>query len=161
MSRWVQTSGLGGRNHSPATDGRKTATMVKSLLERLDMRVPAQATVIPRVRHAVVEFAESHGLPDPSAVGLAVTEALTNVVLHAYSDGEPGEVRVVVCPEPERLVVVVRDWGSGMRPRRDSPGLGVGLPTIASLADSLDVEDAEGRGTLLRMQFQRRLSLAA
>lgn len=135
--------------------------MVKSLLERLDMRVPAQATAIPRVRHAVVAFAESHGLPDPGVVGLAVTEALTNVVLHAYPAAEPGEVRIVACPEHEGLVVVVRDWGAGMRPRRDSPGLGLGLPTIASLASGFDVEDADGRGTLLRMHFQRQARWAA
>jgi serine/threonine-protein kinase RsbW len=135
--------------------------MARSLLERLDMRVPAQATSIPRVRHAVVAFAESHGLPDPGAVGLAVTEALTNVVLHAYPVAQAGEVRIIACPERERLVVVVRDWGRGMRPRPDSPGLGLGLPTIASLANGFDVEDAEGRGTLLRMHFRRRVRWAA
>jgi serine/threonine-protein kinase RsbW len=157
----VQIPGMAGRTHPRATDGRETPTMAKSLLERLDMRVPARATLIPRVRHVVVDLAQSHGLPDPGAVGLAVTEALTNVVLHAYPGDEPGEVRIVVCPEPEELVVVIRDWGSGMRPRRDTPGLGLGLPTIASLTDRFDVEDADGRGTLLRMHFQRRVRLAA
>jgi anti-sigma regulatory factor (Ser/Thr protein kinase) len=59
----------------------------------------------------------------------------------------------VVCAEPDQLVVVVRDWGTGMRPRPDSPGLGIGLPTIASLANVFDVEAADGVGTLLRMHF--------
>ena len=61
----------------------------------------------------------------------------------------------MACAEPDRLVVVVRDWGAGMGPRLDSPGLGLGLPTIATLAASFDVEAADGAGTLLRMQFPR------
>jgi serine/threonine-protein kinase RsbW/stage II sporulation protein AB (anti-sigma F factor) len=123
--------------------------------ERLDVRVPARADAIPRLREAATAFAREHGLPDPGAVGLAVTEAATNVVLHAYPDGEPGDIRLVMCPEPERLVVVVRDWGAGMRPRPDSPGLGVGLPTIATVVGAFSVEAADGAGTLLRMHFDR------
>ena len=71
------------------------------------------------------------------------------------------EVRVVACAEPNRLVVVVRDWGTGMRPRPDSPGLGLGLPTIATLASSFDVEAASERGTLLRMHFALSAVVAA
>src|SRR4051794_34539161 len=107
---------------------RKATTRMSD--ERLDLRVPARAEAIPRLREAAVAFAREHAMPDPDAVGLAVTEAATNVVLHAYPDDGAGDVRLVMCPEPSRLVVVVRDWGAGMRPRPDSPGLGVGLPTI-------------------------------
>jgi anti-sigma regulatory factor (Ser/Thr protein kinase) len=123
--------------------------------ERLDLRLPAIAGTIPRLREAAVAFARLHALPDPGAVGLAVTEAATNVVLHAYPDTDPGDIRLVMCPEPERVVVVVRDWGTGMRPRPDSPGLGVGLPTIATVVGAFSVEAAEGAGTLLRMHFDR------
>jgi len=111
--------------------------------------------VIRQLREAAVAFARVHELRDPDAVGLAVTEAATNVVLHAYPDGEQGDIRLVMCPEPERIVVVVRDWGHGMRPRPDSPGLGVGLPTIATVAGAFSVEAADGAGTLLRMHFDR------
>jgi serine/threonine-protein kinase RsbW/stage II sporulation protein AB (anti-sigma F factor) len=123
---------------------------------RLDVILPATAASLAAIRHAVVDFARDRGLPDPRAIGLAVTEAATNVVLHAYPGGAPGEIRVVACDEPEQLIVVVRDWGVGMRPRTDSPGMGLGLPTIATLASGFDVEAAEGAGTLLRMHFSRR-----
>jgi anti-sigma regulatory factor (Ser/Thr protein kinase) len=106
-------------------------------------------------------FVSERAAPDPHAIGLAVTEAATNVTLHAYRDDQPGEVRVVVCAEPERFVVVVRDWGTGLRPRADSPGLGLGLPVIASLATEFRVEAAEGQGTLLRMHFTRSESARA
>lgn len=129
--------------------------------ERLDLRVPARAEAIAGVRHAVMEFAEAHRAPDAHGIALAVTEAATNAVLHAYRDGPPGEVRIVICPEPDRFVVVVRDWGGGMAPRPDSPGLGLGLPVIARLADDFRVEAATGSGTLLRMHFARSVACAA
>ncbi len=49
----------------------------------------------------------------------------------------------------------MRDTGSGMAPRPDSPGLGLGLPVIAHATDSYDIEqpgDAPG-GTSIRMHF--------
>jgi anti-sigma regulatory factor (Ser/Thr protein kinase) len=110
-----------------------------------------------------VSFVEAHDAPDAHAIGLAVTEAVTNAVLHAYVDGAPGDVRVVVCAESRRFVIVVRDWGRGMRPRADSPGLGLGLPVIARIADDLRVESADGEnaGTLIRMHFARAVSRVA
>jgi len=129
--------------------------------QRIDVCLPAEPASIPELRHAVTAFVSEHDAEDPHAIGLAVTEAATNAVLHAYTEKRPGEVRVVVCAEPERLVVVVRDWGDGMRPRPDSPGLGLGLPTIATLATSFKVEAAEGAGTLLRMHFGRARAQAA
>jgi anti-sigma regulatory factor (Ser/Thr protein kinase) len=136
--------------------------MSASPTDRLDLRLPARPESIPRIRHAVVAFATAHGYEDPGAIALAVTEAATNAVLHAYTaHSEPGEVLAVACAEPDQLVVVVRDWGSGMGPRLDTPGLGLGLPTIATLASSFDVEAAEGAGTLLRMRFMRSAADAA
>ena len=129
--------------------------------ERLDLRVPARPESIPGIRHGVMAFVAERDAPDPHAIGLAVTEAATNVIVHAYRDAEPGEVRVVVCVEREQFVVVVRDWGTGLRPRADSPGLGLGLPVIASLATEFRVEAAEGQGTLLRMHFTREAAVHA
>lgn len=129
--------------------------------ERLDVRVSAQPESISGIRRGVLAFVAERDAPDPHAIGLAVTEAATNVILHAYRDTAPGEVRVVVCAEDERFVVVVRDWGTGLRPRVDSPGLGLGLPIIASLATEFRVEAADGQGTLLRMHFTRAAAVRA
>ena len=52
-----------------------------------------------------------------------------------------------------RLVVTVRDHGSGMAPRVDSPGLGVGLPVMAAIAEALEIDAPDGSGTLVRMTF--------
>jgi anti-sigma regulatory factor (Ser/Thr protein kinase) len=90
-----------------------------------------------------------------------VSEAITNAVVHAYREADVGDVRVVACDEPDRLVVVVRDYGSGMLPRADSPGLGLGLPLISQMTDDLQIEAAEGTGTLLRMHFTKPVAAAA
>lgn len=123
---------------------------------RIDLRLPAEPRTVPTMRWAATRFAEKHAAADPAGVALAVSEAVTNAVLHAYDEGEAGEVRMVACAERDRLVVVVRDWGRrGMRPRPDSPGIGLGLPTVATLARDFTVEIPDGGGTLLRMHFPR------
>ena len=53
----------------------------------------------------------------------------------------------------DELTVIVTDDGRGMRPRPDSPGLGLGLPTIGRLAALVDLRVPEGGGTELSMTF--------
>jgi serine/threonine-protein kinase RsbW len=124
-------------------------------VERLELRMQATPAAVPGMRRAVVDFAELHGVGVPPDVALAVSEAITNAVLHAYrGDRDAGPVRVVACAEPQRLVVVVRDYGCGMSPNPDSPGLGLGLAVIGRLATELNIERPdEGGGTRLRMCF--------
>jgi anti-sigma regulatory factor (Ser/Thr protein kinase) len=123
-------------------------------MERLELRTQATPAAVPGVRRAVVDFAELHGVGVSPDVALAVSEAITNAVLHAYRDDSAGPVRVVACAEPNRLVVVVRDYGCGMSPHPDSPGLGLGLAVIGRVATELNIERPdEGGGTRLRMCF--------
>ena len=53
----------------------------------------------------------------------------------------------------EELTVVVRDEGEGIAPRPDSPGLGLGLPLIASLAENVQLGRDEDEHTEVRMTF--------
>ena len=123
-------------------------------VERLELRTQATPAAVPGIRRAVVDFAELHRVGVPPDVALAVSEAVTNAVIHAYRNGRAGEVRVVACAEPDRLVVVVRDYGCGMSPHPDSPGLGLGLSVIGRLCTELNIERPdEGGGTRLRMCF--------
>jgi serine/threonine-protein kinase RsbW/stage II sporulation protein AB (anti-sigma F factor) len=119
--------------------------------------LPAVPASVPAMRAAVAEFVSAVGIREPqlAAVKLAVSEAVTNAVMHAYlHDDEPGEVRVVTCLRGATVHITVSDDGIGMMPRLDSPGLGVGLPFIADTADTLDIESSEGGGTELRMTFR-------
>ena len=123
-------------------------------IERLELRAPASPGAVPGMRRAVVDFAELHGVGNPPDVALAVSEAVTNAVIHGYRDGNQGDMRIVACAEPDRLVVVVRDYGCGMCPHPDSPGLGLGLSVIGRLTTEMNIERPdEGGGTRLRMHF--------
>jgi serine/threonine-protein kinase RsbW len=86
---------------------------------------------------------------------MAVTEACTNVVVHAY-DTETGMLEVEMLTAAEGLTIVVRDHGSGIQPRparSDPPALGLGLPLIAALSDAFELRGSAGRGTEVRMTF--------
>ena len=87
-------------------------------------------------------------------VALAVSEAITNAVLHGYTDRDTGFIEVAAELDGSDLVVTVTDDGGGMVPRPDSPGLGMGLPIIARLASTMDVRSpVSGGGTQLCMTF--------
>lgn len=90
---------------------------------------------------------------DREDVELAVTEAVTNVVRHAYPDGV-GETLVAVTLRGERLVVAVRDFGVGVGAFGESPnpGAGLGLRLIEALAGNARIAPRES-GTLVVMRF--------
>ena len=116
----------------------------------------AESASVPRARHAVTGFARQHGVPSAllGGIALAVSEACTNVVLHAYRMARaPGEFSVAVALARDSFRVSVRDHGMGMSPHADSPGIGLGLPIIASTANAFTVANCEGGGTELRMRF--------
>jgi len=107
------------------------------------------------MRHAVVDFAVANGASDweLEGIALAVCEALTNVVVHAYvGRAKPGILTMRAWMNGECLHVVVGDEGIGMRPRTDSPGLGHGLPVIYRIADDVEIDDC-GLGMRMRMRF--------
>jgi anti-sigma regulatory factor (Ser/Thr protein kinase) len=103
----------------------------------------------------VTDFAEHCGATARQCddIAVATSEALTNAVLHAYVGLDlPGEVAVRASVSDGCFEVVVSDRGSGVQPRRDSPGLGLGLGLIARLSDRLVIEDAMP-GARVRMSF--------
>lgn len=121
----------------------------------LELALPARAENIAIVRHAFGALGEACDVSEQtlSDLRLAVTEACTNVVVHAYPNGAEGPLEVQATFEAQHLTVVVRDEGKGIAPRPDSPGLGLGLPLIASLADTVQLgRDDRGR-TEVRMGF--------
>jgi serine/threonine-protein kinase RsbW len=116
---------------------------------------PALPESVRAVRHAIVQFATRIGVPEATiaAVQLAVSEAATNVVVHAYDkDSEPGVMEVAVAETAGELWVIVADGGSGLRPRTDSPGLGLGLGLIAQVSDGVDLVQRASGGLELRMR---------
>jgi anti-sigma regulatory factor (Ser/Thr protein kinase) len=117
-------------------------------------RVPAIPASVPRLRRQLLGAIYGRGF-DEDAVGLAVTEALTNVVRHAYP-GSQGPVTLSVKQSAGRLVVVVADEGIGARSftaRSGSDrGHGMGLPLLHELCTSVRI-DPGNSGTTVTMAF--------
>jgi stage II sporulation protein AB (anti-sigma F factor) len=108
-------------------------------------------------REAVRAFAADQGADSDTlaAIELCVSEAVNNAVLHAYRKlGRRGPVEVEVRRPEGYLCVYVRDHGSGLRRRQDSPGLGLGLPLISETAWEVDVRTPRDGGTEVVMRFE-------
>jgi serine/threonine-protein kinase RsbW len=124
----------------------------------------AESLTPSRVRRDVLAWARGYD-SDPDLLGdiaLAVTEAATNAVLHAYlGHAAPGPIVVEGERGPGHLCIHVRDTGSGLAARVDSPGLGLGLGLIAQVSDSTDVRTPETGGTEVVMRFNLGRSMRA
>lgn len=117
--------------------------------------LPADPSAVASLRHRATAFAASAGAPAEvtEAIALAVSEIVTNVILHAYG-AEAGEVRVTCHVAGENFVVEVVDEGAGIAARPDSPGIGHGLAMVGALAQTLDIAPGpDGRGTAVTMAF--------
>jgi serine/threonine-protein kinase RsbW/stage II sporulation protein AB (anti-sigma F factor) len=116
--------------------------------------LPAVPSSIAALRNEAVDWAACAGLPRRRLpdVRLAVSEAVTNAVLHAFTGQPAGTVSVEGHAWPDGLVLAVRDDGCGLRPRPDSPGLGLGLPMIATVTDRLEAHIGDP-GTCIELHF--------
>ncbi len=89
---------------------------------------------------------------------LAVDEACTNVIRHAYDDSADGRIVITFSIGPECLEIMIRDFGSGADPAtfqgRDldeiRPG-GLGIHFIKSAVDKIEYDTPPGGGMLLKM----------
>ena len=108
----------------------------------------ARRTIVAHLREAATSD------PPLSDVALAVSEAATNAVTHGFVGRSPGQFRVAIETRDEELEVLVEDDGRGMVPRPDSPGLGLGLPLIATVADRFETHTTPSGGTRLCMWFR-------
>src|SRR3954453_11373112 len=126
--------------------------MEAAMLEQLlAVDLPAVPESAPVARGAVMEALAGVAV-DRDAVGIVVSEAVANAIMHAYRDREtPGRVRVSLGVGEDSLELAVSDDGLGMSPRPDSPGAGLGVPLMAGFADEVTVECTHG--TRVRARF--------
>lgn len=121
--------------------------MARAAVTRADvlrLRLPAVAASVGAARTATARHVVEAGFAarELDRVRLAVSEAVTNAVLHAYPGGA-GHVEVVVEAAAARVRVVVRDEGrgrAGADPATASGGFGLGL--MEALADEVEIADA-------------------
>jgi anti-sigma regulatory factor (Ser/Thr protein kinase) len=118
--------------------------------------LPAVPSTVGQLRRRAAAFAAGVSASEEMthAVALAVSETVTNAVVHAYVGREPGSVSVSCRADGERVIVEVIDEGAGIAAREDSPGVGHGLATVGALAQTLEIESTPDRpGTIVTMSF--------
>jgi serine/threonine-protein kinase RsbW len=118
--------------------------------------LPAVPPSVGAMRRRAAAFALAAGASEQMthAVELAVSETVTNAVIHAYVGTEPGRVRVGCRGDGERMIVEVIDEGVGVAARDDSPGVGHGLALVGALAQTLEIAPrSDGPGTVVTMSF--------
>jgi anti-sigma regulatory factor (Ser/Thr protein kinase) len=122
--------------------------------ECLRTSYPALPESVPRARGAVAEFATAAGMPEERlhAVRLAVSEAITNVVTHAYNDID-GAIELCVAVAGAELWVLVSDNGGGLKVGGERRGLGLGFALIALSADNFTIAQRSEGGIELRLGF--------
>jgi anti-sigma regulatory factor (Ser/Thr protein kinase) len=119
--------------------------------ECLFIKLPARSENLAVVRHAVGNVARQFGMTDEGVADLqiVVTEACSNVVIHAYGDRPQGSLEVEAECEAAEFGVVVRDYGSGFRAPAlaETDSLRLGLALISTLSSSFDVSEHQDGGT--------------
>jgi serine/threonine-protein kinase RsbW len=122
------------------------------------LTIPAKAEYITLGRLALTAIARVRPLSEEtlSDLKLALTEACTNSVRHAY-DGGMGVVQIVYHLEPDRLVVEVTDDGAGFSVddvdtagNGDLSEGGLGIAIIRALADEVEIGRGDAGGSRLR-----------
>lgn len=110
---------------------------------------------MPAIRRVIADYASACGIGGSQLdeVKLAVSEAVANVVLHAYRGGT-GMVHFTARAVEDELWVLVADDGCGPNVAPVRPGLGKGLLIITATSEDFTLlERAEG-GTEARMRFR-------
>ena len=136
-------------------------------VQSITLTIPAKAEYITLGRLALTGIARIRQEPlSPEVLGdlkLALTEACTNSVRHAYGDGD-GLVEILYELHEDRLVVEVSDEGEGFEPRaggasqEDQEELaegGLGIAIIEALSDEFEIREGDRGGS--RLRFVKRL----
>lgn len=131
-------------------------------VQAIRLTIPARPEYITLGRLALTGIARLRAEPLSQEVlgdlKLALTEACTNSVRHAYDGGE-GLVEIVYELYADRLVVEVADEGGGFEPTRaaeaapDEDDLsegGLGIAIIEALSDEFEIRERDGGGSSLR-----------
>ena len=130
----------------------------------MKLEVPAKSSNESFVRAAVAAFSVQLDLSveELSDIKTAVSEAVTNSIVHGYSDMK-GVVKILCKVIDSVFEIEVTDFGVGiedigqaMQPlytsRPDCERSGMGFTVMQSFMDELYVESTPGEGTMVRMR---------
>ena len=130
------------------------------------LTIPAKAEYITLGRLALTGLSRMRPLGEETLADLklALTEACSNSIRHAYAEGRAGRVEITYELDAERIAVEVRDEGPGFEPpAKELPATeldeggddlvegGLGIAIIRAIADEFELGPRNGgRGSRLR-----------
>src|SRR5436190_3101371 len=137
-------------------EGRRGVMAAEARFIRLT--IPARPEYITLGRLALTAIAGVHSVSDETLhdLKLALTEACTNSVQHAYEDGREGTVEILYELEPDRLAVEVADQGPGFElleqeaeadPEAELSESGLGIAIIRAIADEVEIGPRDSGGS--------------
>jgi serine/threonine-protein kinase RsbW len=131
----------------------------------ITLRIPAKAEYVTLCRLALTGLSQLRAISDDTMADLklALTEAVSNSVRHAYRPAGDGHVDVTYELHPDRIGIEVIDDGEGFDPD-EAPSFdgdelsegGLGIAIIRTIADELEIESSPGRRGS-RLRFVKRL----
>lgn len=142
---------------------------MKKIINEMKLRLPARS-VNEAVLRAVISAFSAELNPTVEELGdlrLAVSEAVTNCIVHAYRDrgeGDPGSIYISVrLYNPREITVEISDNGCGIEdvelaraPAYTTGGIdercGMGFFVMESFTDSVKVRSKPGRGTTVLLK---------
>ena len=137
----------------------------EQMWERVFFRMESRSCNEQFARVVVAVFASrlDPTMEELSDIKTAVSEAVTNAIIHGYEEGD-GVVEVEAAAEPalRELEVIVRDYGKGIADvakvrepffttKSASERSGMGFSFMEAFMDTLEVESEPGKGTTVRM----------
>lgn len=139
---------------------------VQTAQNEMRLEIMSRPENVGLARVAVAAFAGQldFTLGDLEEIKVAVSEAVSNSVLHAYED-PTGRIEVTVRIDGPVLEIVVEDWGKGIpdvdearQPAfsTDPERMGLGFVFIESFMDEVEVRSQPGAGTVVRMRKECR-----
>ena len=135
------------------------------MTQYFELVCPSRPENVGLCRVAVATFAANLGftLPEIEEIKVAVSEAVSNVVVHAYPGAE-GLIGLRCEDGGDGIVISVRDEGVGIADvaqarqasfSTDPERMGLGFVFMESFSDEFSVESAPGRGTRIEMRKRR------
>ena len=135
-------------------------------MNSFDMRLAAKSHNEAFARNVVASFAGeiSPTLEEINDIKTAVSEAVTNCVVHAYKDGNGiVEIECKVDEKERSIEIVVRDFGKGIADVKqavepffttspEDERSGMGFTIIETFMDEMSVESTPSKGTVVRMK---------
>ncbi|TDI88331.1 MAG: ATP-binding protein [Caldithrix sp.] len=142
----------------------KKVYILPKILKEYQLKIPSQSDNLSIIRDVVSKVARRIGFntDEASKIELAVDEACTNVIKHAYANNSNQMIEVSIKVDRKKLIIIVADKGKGFNPDEIKlPDLnesikegrkgGLGLCLIKTLMDKVEFEIKPGFKNKVKM----------